>query len=367
MLNNASIDDKAMLKFDLLVNGIRVSETAFCELRRKGCRLPTISRSGASHGIEAVIEGDLFVNIPLSNDSQYSLSDDCNHVMNDERKMRVTILKRPAFYDDKAGDLGMEQVGRVCFDRLGITLTSNCFFREQGMGCKFCGIGCSDHGPSERILRADEINPVIRAALNDPTSGVRHVLLSSGTFAPPDFGASYYAECVEFIKKEFSSLSVYIMIPPPLEREYLYRLLRSGVDEIAMNIELFGDSAYDIVPGKSRIIGKKHYLESLKYLSGQMSKYAVRSILMSSIENPENTLRGVEELAKRKVMPIISVYRKIGNSFHLSKEFDTQYMFSLWKEADAIVRRYDMLLGPLCIPCQSNTIVLPTHKDYCFY
>jgi hypothetical protein len=363
-----NIEDKAMLKFDLLSNGLNISKSGLAELRRKGHRIPSFTRTGASYGIETIINDDIFVNIPISRNSKYYLSDDCTNISIDgEKEFPITILKQPAFYDLTIGNVRLEQYGRMCFDRLGITVNNNCFFKEKKMGCRFCGIESSDHGPLGRLLRPDEINTVVRSAISDVTSGIRHVLLSGGTLPPPDFGATYFSQCVESIKKEFPNLPVYVMLPPPLEKMYMDILLKSGVDEIGMNIELFGDSARKIIPAKSQMIGKKLYLDSLEYLAQRMKKYAVRSILMSSIEDRLDTLQGIEELTKRNVMPIIAVYREVNELSHLMKEGDSQYMFSLWREGDKIARRHNMLLGPLCIPCQNNTLAFPTHADYRFY
>jgi lipoate synthase len=358
MLTNSRKTEKlSKLKFALLSEGINLPKISYENLKSYNYRVPKHIRSGASYGLEAVVDKKIYVNIPINSNSRYSLSEDCKCILSDDSETPIRILKNPSNLKNK---------GNVCFDRLGITLTSNCYFVEKGLGCRFCGIQCK-YPSQKKIQSIEEVKSQIKNAIKDEHSWVKHILISSGAFPPPDFGADIFAEYVKQIKQEFPFISIYAMLPPPIDSNKLDILLKSEVDEIAMNIELFGELSKQIVPGKHSLIGLDKYLYSLEYLAKRKKRFSVRSILMTSIEDQTETLRGVQELSQRGVMPILSYYRKSNNSFKEAYHMSGEDLYTLWKKADKIACNNDNLLGPLCIPCQNNTIAFPNNNEYKFY
>ena len=143
-------------------------------------------------------------------------------------------------------------------------------------------------------------------------------------------------------------------------------MIHSGVDEIALNIELVSNWGRNIIPGKAEI-GLERYVDALKYLSYKMPKYSVRSIIMAGVEDTKYTLNGVEIISSVGAMPIISYYRQVGD-MRIKNIFKDEYeILDLFQSACETAGRNDMIIGPTCIPCQNNVIAIPYTKHHLFY
>ena len=102
------------------------------------------------------------------------------------------------------------------------------------------------------------------------------------------------------------------MFSPPPYLTIIKQIVDSGVQDIAINIELFNsDLSAKVIKGKSRI-GIDKYFEALEYAVTLIgNKGNVKSLLIVGIESYGDTLLGVEELAKRGVMPILSIFKPV--------------------------------------------------------
>lgn len=159
------------------------------------------------------------------------------------------------------------------------------------------------------------------------------------------------------------------MIEAPSDSVFLDELYKCGLNEVGMNIEIWNRSlAKKLMPGKGSI-PLRRYLGALEHaVSIWGSAGAVRSILIAGLEPLESTLKGVEELAKRHVMPILSPFRPVPNTpAENHSMLDGETMFRLWVEAQDICENHGMTLGPLCVCCQNNTISAPLGDKYIYY
>ena len=159
------------------------------------------------------------------------------------------------------------------------------------------------------------------------------------------------------------------MISPPPDLNVINQIVGVGVQDLSINIELFNtELSRRIMAGKNRI-GIKRYFETLEYAVKLLgNKGSVKSILIVGIENYNDTLNGVEELAKRGVMPILSIFKPIKGTplenFHHPKTDD---LITIWESAQRICEKYSLTLGPLCKCCQNNTLTIPISDMYFKY
>lgn len=357
-----------LLKFKLFNDGVNVDESTLKYLNSNAYRVPSIVRTGASYGIEAIVNSTLHVNIPINNQSSIHISKSLDSLVKGDKSIgTVDILKHPISVALKKNDLIIQDVGKICFDRLGITLYTGCCFKEENKGCIFCGIDRTPSFHDCHLMNAHDILFVLNAAFNDLNSQqIKHVLLSGGVLPGEEYGAFVFAEAARIIKSLHPKISIYAMLPPPRNDSTLQMLINSGIDEIGLNIEIMHeDYRKRLIPGKERI-GIERYFSALEYLSSRLPKFGARSILMGGIEPIQSTLRGVEELCKRGVMPIISHYRSTGAGLP-SFINDGETMFDLWQAAVDIAEKHGTIIGPVCIPCQNNVIALPTGDSFRYY
>lgn len=356
-----------LLKFKLFFYGVNIDASTLETLNSKGYRVPAIIRTGASYGIESIVNNSLYVNIPINKESPIHMVETLDTlIMDDNSTCAIKILKHPISVSLEKNGVLIENVGKICFDRLGITLYSGCSFKEKNKGCKFCGIDNAPSFNTHYLMDSDDLVFVLKTAFDVPNNEIKHILLSGGVLPGEEYGAAIFAEAAQTIKTINPKLSVSAMLPPPEKDSTLQMLITAGIDEISINLEIMDrDYRQRLIPGKEEI-GMDRYFKALEYLSNHLPKFGARSILMGGIEPLESTLNGVEELCKRGVMPIISHYRTLGvrlPSFVANEED----MYDLWESASNIADKYGMVIGPTCIPCQSNVIALPVGDNFRYY
>lgn len=366
----------ARLKIELLAMGLRLSHAAqdAVGVRAK----PALRvRSGSCGGLDAILPGGITVNCPIYEpfalESPYILEeeDEGQFVIAhaDGPRVPVDLVPCPAYYHATARNgKPLSRFGQLCADRLGIGITNNCFYwRTADRRCKFCSIGLNLKS-EQRDKDTDQIVEVANAAFSDPIAPARHLLLGGGTPDGPDQGASRIADAARAIKARWDR-SIYAMIVPPEEDRYIDLLKESGVDELGMNIELYDQRvAAEIIPGKHNLVGLDRYLSALEHAVDVFGPINTRSIMVVGLEDPDATLRGVERLASMGVMPILSPFRPMaGTELEHHPRLTADQLWDITQAATEVAGRYGMPLGPVCIPCQENTLNLPGHDAYRYY
>lgn len=365
----------AKLKTGLLCHGVRLSESLRRDLT--GLVRPALRvRSGSCGGLDLVLPGGTFVNCPINEPftyaSPYSLVVDVSGLVLREPSgddHPVSLLPVPDYYH-RTGSSGslLSRIGQLCGDRLGIGLTNDCvYWRNPSRRCKFCSIGLNLN-TEERRKTLDDIVEVVDAAFNDSTSPAKHILLGGGTPVGPDAGARAISQVTRAIRTRWTA-PIYAMIAAPSHDDALHELRDSGVNELGMNIELFDpDVAKRLIPGKHQDLGLDRYIEALVVAVEIFGRLNARSIMIVGLESMESTLKGVDLLASLGVLPILSPFRPLAGT-DLGKLPPPSFEF-LWETLEAateVAARHGMPLGPLCIPCQGNTLTIPDHAAHVFY
>ena len=366
------------LKLHLLHHGCRVSPKAAVEVMRRGKR-PRRVRSGSCGGLDIVLESDVHVNVPVdeafAEQSPFELRQRDNALVlhRDDGGLgdgvTLDLVPEPAFQLDPPGADGAIRIGQVCFDRLGIGLTNLCtFWRGADRRCKFCSIGLN-LGQEERTKGLDEIVRVVDLAYSDSVSPARHLLLGGGTPPGDDAGGAAIAVAAETIKQRWPDRAIYAMLAAPRDLGVLEVMAAAGVDEVGMNLELFDSAMADhFLPGKHRELGRDRYLGALERAVELFGPVHTRSILIVGLEPTECTLAGVDALASRGVMPILSPFRPLGGTVLADHPRpDPEAMWDLAAAATEVAGAYGVPIGPTCRACQANTITPADHALYRVY
>lgn len=366
----------AMIKFELLARGIRISDEA--DERFWNVKNPMRTRSGASGGLDVLLPHDVYVNAPTKEkfvrespmvlefkNSEFFISKGGEYLCPTE------LLPVPLYYEKrtKDGSEYMSRIGQMCnADRFCYGMTGpGCQFWHQERRCRFCSIGDNYDGDAAR-KKAKHMIEVLGEAISDPRQPAKHVMLGGGTPPGEDMGAVLASELCREIKAHFN-ISVYVMIAAPLKNHYIDMLHDAGVDELGMNIEFWSENALaEYCPGKYQEIGKRRYLEALDYAVEKFGPINTRSILIVGLEEAEHTIEGAIELASRGVMPILSPFRPLnGTLLEHRRGFSAEAYYAIFEEISTSIDKYDIPLGPTCICCQNNTLTLPFGKHYRFY
>ena len=103
------------------------------------------------------------------------------------------------------------------------------------------------------------------------------------------------------------------------------------------------------------------YMEMLQYATQLWGKTGdVRTAFIVGLEPAESLLEGVEEICRIGVAPILSVFRPIpGTDGENLTPPSNELLLDIYQKAESICEKYNLRLGPTCVPCQNNTLSMP--------
>jgi hypothetical protein len=222
------------------------------------------------------------------------------------------------------------------------------------MTCKFCNL------PYEfryRTKRVEGLVDSVRRALADPVQPAHHVLISGGT--PKSADVEYVREVYEAVITGFPDVPVDIMMVPRDDLMDPVWLDEIGVGELSVNLEIYNlELAGKLMRQKAKQ-GREHYLDYLEKAAGTLGSYRVRSMLMVGLEPVEDTLAGVDAIAARGAVPVLSPFRPDPKTpLRDLQPTGSDRLEEIYLRARDITMGHDVPLGPSCIPCSHNTVTL---------
>jgi len=224
------------------------------------------------------------------------------------RRVPVQTGRPPRFYDARTtSGRVMRTVGAVRGRALVITPGGACGYGLRGTPCSFCIEGGREasHGPD--VPTPADAMEVVRTARRERAIDV--VLLNSAAFDLEDGGLSFLAPYVAAIRRHVDVL-IAVQMHPPRDARFVRQTYALGVDALSYNLELWDpDASNRHCSGRARFIGRDRYLEMLAHATEIFPRGTVWSELVSGMEAPEATIEGIDALARRGVVPVVSVAR----------------------------------------------------------
>ena len=359
---NLTFAPAELVKFDLLASGIVVTQAAeqFIGEANKGRPMSSADYASTS-GLILRLDGDVWVNAPTNEHNAnfvdaapYVLLADDGRLFVDGPHGRVGahMWLQPDWHErTTTGGDPYRRVGVAHTDRVRVSPIEGCAYT-----CTFCDLPFEYRYRSKSV---DALLETVAAALSDPDQSSGHVLISGGTPRPEDY--DYVRECYESILAHFPGVPVDIMMVPLREILDLENLSSLGLQEISINIEIWSrDIARRVMPRKYKQ-GRDFYLDFLSEAAEILGGGNVRSMLMVGIEPLEETLAGVEAIAQRGCVPVLSPFRPDpATPLRDWPAPSAEFLKTAYSESWAITRHYDVALGPACMPCAHNTLTLPS-------
>src|SRR5262249_56856898 len=180
-----------------------------------------------------------------------------------------------------------------------------CGFSVQGSPCRFCLEGA--RAERDTVATVADVVEVTRAAFEE--GAAESVYLNSDAFEAEDGGLAFVAPYVEGIRRHFDTLVAVQAHPPRSDRwiDWAYAL---GVDAISFNLEIYDPELLDrCCIGRMRYIGRQRYLDALAHAARIFPSGTVWSDLVLGLEPPESTMAGIDALAERGVVPVVTARR----------------------------------------------------------
>jgi Radical SAM superfamily len=357
---SSSLTAAERLKFALLQDGLAISAAAEEYITAaNGDRPMTPADYASTSGVILALEDDVWVNAPIATYNPNFVVTPLHTLDLDEEGL---VIRRngeqwrarmwlPPRYHGTSNSVG-EPYNSYAFthaDRVRISPVEGC-----SMTCQFCDL------PYEFRYRTKSVEGLVDSvatALSDDLQPAGHVLISGGTPREVDF--EYVQAVYEAVITGFPDVPVDIMMVPAdglLDVDWLAEI---GVNELSINIEIFNREIARRLMRRKSDQGLDHYLDFVERAVEVLGGQRVRSMLIVGLEPMEDTLAGVEELARRGCVPVLSPFRP-DESTPLRKlpPPSAEVMEETYLRAREIAAHHELPLGPGCIPCTHNTMTL---------
>lgn len=290
------------LKIDLMLCGIRVNNSV------------DLSQVVYCNAIDIVLPGETIANVPFgeefTNSSSYLLKrDDDGYTISDsEGSVACDVLPVSEFYKGVT-TTGVEfsRIATTHGSYVAITPKPVCEFFGEGVECKYCSGNFDQPSDDTGVFSVDEVLEVVEAVKKEKVAEI--IYLSLGFTSEDDGGIEFLAPYIKEIKKHFRVL-VAVEALPPKKNKWIDETYALGADSVFYNLEIFDKGLFEIIcPGRSELIGRKRYLDALKYAAQIFPNGTVASHLIVGLEPPGSTIKGIDFLTKMGVVPILPVYR----------------------------------------------------------
>lgn len=354
-----TIGSLELLKAECLSSGIQVTDRAIDALG--GASRITVHEYATTGGLGFELDRRVFLNAAFDDwyckDSPavFDLAVDGSFVVQHQGVEFAVrnVFRLPGYLGDvDAAGHRIDEVAMSHFDRVRVSPLVGCAY-----DCHFCDL------PGRIVRRGlDRILPALEVASADKQLPVRHLLISGGT--PGQRDLQWFEQvCVGVARRAVElGLEVDVMMSAqPDVRRLIDRLVDAGVSGFSINLELYGEES------SARFIRQKqrrslpYFEETVRYAVERLGRSgSVRSLIIAGLEDPGDTILGIEYLASLGCDPVISPFRPArGTRLTHHAPPDSEVLLEVLTAARAVVRDHGVALGPRCIPCQHNTLSFP--------
>jgi radical SAM protein (TIGR04043 family) len=219
----------------------------------------------------------------------------------------VSFSTRPRFYDRVTAD-GIPYWKIAVLhgrDVLATTVLQTCIrYRSRTKTCQFCAIGQSlAAGRTVEHKTPEQLAEVAKAAVE--LDGVTHMVMTTGTPATPDRGASILADSAAAVKAAVD-LPIQGQCEPPDRDVWFARMGDAGVDALGMHLEVITPELRTrMMPGKAQVPVERYFeafaAAAQVFGRGQVSTY----ILAGLGDSKETILATSEHLIALGVYPFV--------------------------------------------------------------
>ena len=243
----------ALLKLDLYCKGIRIEDDFASE--EEGGRKILRTRAGLGSGLEAILPGGLWTNIPVvepfARKSPYSLRGENGEIWIDHEKIgpvtTIRLAPKPDWYDRKTSTgKPMTRVGSLQGTYLGVYPSKVCeyWLEDPKEQCRYCSVGLNLGADDADEKSVQEVVEVVKAAREG--SGITYVDFNTGHYE----GETYLDILEPYIRrvKEETGVLIGVQTPPHSDLKRYHELRRMGVNRVSFCFELFNRERFSRYP-----------------------------------------------------------------------------------------------------------------------
>lgn len=306
-----STPNAGQLKFALAIHGARLGAGVVDHPELA----PPVDLGGAADAereVELVLSEDVAASVAVDERAAHSpfelrAEGDKFVVADGAHLTEVRIVPPPRFYAERTrAGVPMAHVGRAYGAALAINPAPACAPSAPGVPCPFCAAASAHAAP----LAVADVVDTVRAAFAE--GAVEFVSLHVGDLAGDDAGVQFVEPYVRAIKRHFDTL-VAVQSAPPQTDAWIDHAYAMGVDALSYHVELHDPARFERhYPQRSARGGRDRIYDALAHAATIFPSGTVWSALHVGLEPPESTMAGIDALAGRGVLPVLSLARPRG-------------------------------------------------------
>jgi hypothetical protein len=316
-----------LLKLDLYCKGMRLDDPSLVE--EHGGRKILRTRAGLGSGLEAILPGGLWTNIPVvegfAATSAYTLRYRDERFFIDRDDLgpvaEIRLSPQPPWYEKKTRTgKPMTRIGSLQGTYLGVYPAKVCeyWLAEPKEQCRFCSVGLNLGADDADAKSVEEVVEVVKAARRE--SGITYVDFNTGHYE----GDTYLDILEPYIVrvKEATNLLIGIQTPPHHDLKRYRELRRMGVNRVSFCFELYNRACFEkVCPGKNRQYGLDRYLAAVEYCAKEVpvtgrgfEPWVTNGEIIAGLEPPEDSIRAIDWITKVGAIPTVCVFRPLAGT-----------------------------------------------------
>lgn len=303
-----------LLKLDLYCKGIKIDES--CYIEKDGGRAIMRTRAGLGSGLEAILPGNLWTNIPVVEffvkDSPYTLykTNGKYKIFKDgEYVTDIRLSPQPKWYEKKTttGKI-MKRVGSLQGTYLGVYPAKVCEYwtRDVKVNCKFCSVGLNLGVDDADEKSLHDVIETVGEAVRE--SRITYVDFNTGHY-PGETYLDILEPYIRAIKREYGIL-IGVQAPPHHDLKRYDQLKKMGVNRVSFCFEIFDEEKFvEVCPGKHTQYGLKRYLDAVEYCAKVFD--TCNGEIIAGLEPPESSIQAIDWITSVGAIPTVCVFRPL--------------------------------------------------------
>ncbi|MCU0298591.1 MAG: hypothetical protein MUF33_08745 [Candidatus Nanopelagicales bacterium] len=349
------------IKIHCLSHGVRLTERAEQVLRAVQGDVLTLHEYPTTGGLTFELPHGVFVNAPF--DEEYCVraevvvdaegDDDLVLRLGDSEVPVVRQVLLPGYLGVVGSDAQpITEVVMSHGDRARLSPIDGCAY-----DCGFCDMADLPYV----MYPANVLVEALAVAASDTRLPVRHALISGGS--PRARHYDYFEEVVTAVVAS-TPLPVDLMMSPMVNNDgFLERVKAAGLADFSINVEIFAEAPALAALGMKYKTTRRHFARFVSRaveLTSGAGNGQTRSLIIAGLEEPQDTLAGVDFLAGLGCIPVLSPFRPAGGTGLTSRPpVPAATLRELLDRSRELVAGHGLRLGPDCLPCQHNTLNFP--------
>ena len=334
----------ALLKLDLYCKGARLDPSC---LEDGGTGRGLIrTRAGLGSGLEVVLPGGLWTNVPVlesfAQRSPYLVRRVDESVwleLAGDPIAPITLSPRPHWYDARThSGKPMTRVGTLQGTYLGVYPARVCDYwvaTPAKTNCHFCSVGLNLGVDDASEKSVEEVLEVVRAARAE--SGITYVDFNTGHYE----GDAYLDILEPYLRriKAATGLLIGVQTPPHHDLSRYDRLREMGVNRVSFCFEIFDRARFrEVCPGKHAEYGLDRYLDAIRYCASlgaqgpRSEPWVTNGEIIAGLEPPESSMAAINWITSVGAIPTVCVFRPLrGTDYETHEPPDTEAMIPVFK------------------------------------